>query len=115
MLLQLHYFSLHIIIHLDLTFHKVIKLKAVASDAPDEILHLRKCLKMEALIESLAMILIAMVPRFIAFDLTIGHLGWSHKDMSYSPLPTLENSASAVSLGVRTFYERGGSRDINIR
>ena len=70
---------------------------------------------MRALIELLAIILIANTPGFKTFDLTLGHLGWSHKDISYTPVPTLENSASAVSLGVDTFYENGGSRDINIR
>ena len=77
--------------------------------------YLRKCLNMKALINLFAIILIVKAPDFEAFDLILGHLGFSHKEISYTPTPTLENSASAVNLGVNTFYKNGGSRDINIR
>ena len=77
--------------------------------------YLRKCLNMKALINLFAIILIVKAPDFEAFDLILGHLGFSHKEISYTPTPTLENSASAVNLDVNTFYKNGGSRDINIK
>ena len=75
--------------------------------------YLRKCLNMKALINLFAIILIVKAPE--AFDLILEHLGFSHEEISYTPTPTLENSASAVNLGVNTFYKNEGFRDINIR
>ena len=49
------------------------------------------------------------------FDLILGHLGWSNVYLSRTDYPTIQNSASAVNLGIETFYANGGSKDINVR
>ena len=49
------------------------------------------------------------------YDIILGHLGRSNMYLAGTPYPAIENSASAINLGIDTFYANGGSRDINIR
>ena len=66
---------------------------------------------------STALILFWSMSRFFstdAYDIILGHLGRSHPYLSRTDYPTIENSASAINLGIATFYENGGSKDINI-
>ena len=49
------------------------------------------------------------------YDIILGHLGRSSIYLAGTPYPAIENSASAINLGIDTFYANGGSKDINIR
>lgn len=67
---------------------------------------------------STAFILFLSVSRFFStdtYDVILGHLGRSHAHLSRTDYPTIENSASAINLGIATFYENGGSKDINVK
>ena len=60
-------------------------------------------------------LLILKLKGFDMFDLILGHLGWSNVYLSRTDYPTIQNSASAVNLGIETFYANGGSKEINVR
>ena len=61
------------------------------------------------------LLLILKLKGFDTFDLILGHLGWSNAYLSRTDYPTIQNSASAMNLGIETFYANGGSKDINVR
>ena len=61
------------------------------------------------------LLLILKLKGFDTFDLILGHLGWSNVYLSRTDYPTIQNSASAINLGIETFYSNGGSKDINVR
>ena len=61
------------------------------------------------------LLLILKLKGFDTFDLILGHLGWFNAYLSRTDYPTIQNSASAMNLGIETFYANGGSKDINVR